>query len=54
MRFLKDLFAKILCHHDWRVHKEVLVYENEAAKRPYKITQIFICNKCGKIKKIDI
>lgn len=54
MGFIKDLLTKISCHHDWRVHKEVNVYEFNSSKRPYKITQTLICNKCGKIKRIKL
>ena len=54
MGFLKDLLTKISCHHDWRVHGEVEVYESSYSKRPCKITQTLICNKCGKIKSINL
>jgi Fe2+ or Zn2+ uptake regulation protein len=54
MGFLNDLLTKISCHHDWKVHNEVSVYESDRSKRPYKIVQTLICNKCGKIKQIEL
>lgn len=54
MGFFNDLLTKISCHHDWKVHKEVEVYEFDCSKRPYEIIQTLICNKCGKIKKVKL
>jgi hypothetical protein len=43
---IKDIFRKKACFHDWKLVKE----DRVGAHFHY----IYICQKCGEIKKIEI
>ena len=51
---LKDFFKKLCCCHQWKHYKQVRTFEDDNDKLPIKITETFICTKCGKIKKITL
>lgn len=51
MGFIKDFLSKISCHHEWVTYTRNRTYEHDDSKRPYKVEDILICKKCGKIKK---
>lgn len=44
---IKDILKKKACFHDWKLVKEV---RNGLFHHHF----IYICNKCGEIKRIDI
>lgn len=44
---IKNILAKKACFHDWKLVKEI---EIGFFERHY----IYICQKCGEIKRIDI
>lgn len=46
-KIIKDILAKKACFHDWKLVKEV-----EITLLHYQF--IYICQKCGKIKQIDV
>jgi len=55
----KQLFKRWLlkhtCSHDWEVHYEIKVRDSDSILNiPVAIRQTLICNKCGKIKKINL
>ena len=43
---IKNILAKKACFHDWKLVKEVEI--------GLKCHYIYICQKCGEIKRIDI
>lgn len=51
---IKQIISKKFCHHEWKLEKEVTVYEKDSSKRPVKVTYIYICSKCGDFNKITI
>ena len=48
------LFKKLLCDHEFKFYKTSKAFEDSSSKLPYKVTDIFICKKCGKFKRIRI
>lgn len=57
MGFIKDILSKFSCHHEWHVHAKSETYnsaDDYKHRYPYRIEQILICKKCGKIKRIKI
>ena len=47
--FFKNLFSKWACHHEWREWTQVRV--NDDLFGSFTIHH-FVCNKCGKFKKV--
>lgn len=39
------------CKHDYKPLGKVNIYESEVDKIPIKIQWIYLCNKCGRVKK---
>lgn len=48
------MFSQLFCKHKWEERKSIGIYEDSNSKRPYRIKLIYICPKCGKIKRITI
>lgn len=50
------LLEKLLCPHEWQLHKEIKVYDENYTYNnfPVEIRQILVCKKCGKIEKIKL
>jgi len=57
---MKELFEKWFCKHTWKLdyNNRTTVYD-ETCRNPskdipirYENTRIYICEKCGKIKKL--
>ena len=46
---IKALIEKFLCLHDWDDRIKINFYEPQLRE-----VNIFICKKCGKIKKVEI
>lgn len=46
---IKALIEKFLCLHQWNDKIQVKFYDPQVRE-----THIFICEKCGKIKKVEI
>lgn len=54
---LKQLIEKLLCKHKWEVLDRIRIYKtyfDQTTDFPYKIIEVFVCQNCGKIKKIKI
>jgi len=51
---LKKLIEKILCMHKWNTYNESKTFEYSGAELPIYVTHTLICEKCGKIKKVNI
>ena len=55
---MKDIIKKLLekwsCKHDWELFKHIKVYDEFSNDIPCGHKYIFICKKCGKIKRIKI
>ena len=53
---MKDILNKILekwlCKHDWELFKHIEVFDEFSNDIACAHKYIFICKKCGKIKKI--
>lgn len=41
------MFKKLFCDHDYQLVDTVRYYT-----RSYAYTKVYMCNKCGKVKKI--
>jgi hypothetical protein len=50
MSFIKNLFPKLFCTHDWEA-VEAVKYRGFVANY---IIHLYVCKKCGKFKKIKI
>lgn len=49
IKFIKDFFSKLACHHSWEMKERILVHEKDwDLDLGYKY--LFICKKCGKMK----
>lgn len=46
------MFRKLFCNHDYQLVDQVAHYVFESDKLPYKHTKIYMCSKCGKVRKI--
>lgn len=53
-KLILQLLQKLACCHEWEVHKLIRTFEDSTKERPYLITEVLICKKCGKIKKIKL
>lgn len=54
MRWLINYLRSCFCAHDW---EQVVVnrkFEDDRQSRPYKITYLYRCKKCGYTQKIVI
>lgn len=55
---MKDIIKKLLekwsCKHELEFFKHIKVYDGFSNDMPCGHKYIFICKKCGKIKKIKI
>ena len=49
---LTQLLSKIVCHHEWFVHSRVR-WEDPDMGDTWR-TEVLICKKCGKIKRIKL
>lgn len=49
---LNKILEKFLCKHDWGLFEHIEVYDEFTRDIPSYNTFIFICKKCGKIKKV--
>ena len=50
---MKRLFEKLLCDHRWVKINSAEVFE-AGYKRPTKYITLFVCEKCGKFKKVRL
>lgn len=51
---IPSLLKKITCCHKFNEVCEHRKFEFESDKFPYKIIKTFLCEKCGKFKKVNI
>lgn len=51
---LIKLVEKLACCHDWELHRRMNTYDEYSVNKPWKIEETLICQKCGKIKKIQL
>ena len=51
---LNKLLDKWLCKHDWELFETHEVYTTFEFNMPEYHVYIFICKKCGKIKKVQV
>ena len=54
MGFIKNFLNKISCCHEYEFHTRTSTFEKDESIRPYKVEEILICKKCGKIKRIEL
>ena len=55
MKYLKQIFNKWFCVHDWKLYNRTNVYNKYSSnKLPYAIIDTLQCKKCGKFKQIEI
>ena len=52
MKYLKQIFDKWLCLHDWKLYERINLYNGST--RPYAIIDTLQCKKCGKFKKLNL
>lgn len=54
----KYILDKLFCKHSWKVFSQTKSYKEGQSEAkgnlPIRITQILICQKCGKIKQITM
>ena len=43
---------KLFCNHNYQLVDKVEHYLCELDKLPYKHTGVYMCSKCGKVRKI--
>lgn len=52
---IKELIEKWTCKHDWKEPYQVNLYRSKNGKtKRCKSMIIYVCKKCGKIKKIYV
>lgn len=51
---LIKLVEKWACCHEWKTHRRMSSYDGTHDKLPTKVEETLICQKCGKIKKIQL
>lgn len=51
---LKRIIDKWLCLHDWEEVKSIHYYSKEDPNLPTRFVFLSCCQKCGKLKKIQI
>lgn len=51
---LKRLLNKWTCCHEWVEYKKINVYEDGYGDIPVYYKYLFICKKCGKMKKVQM
>lgn len=49
---INKLLEKWMCKHDWDLFKHIQVYDDFSGDMASGHIYIFICKKCGKIKKV--
>ena len=49
---INKLLEKWMCKHDWDLFKHIKVYDEFSKDMASGHKYIFICKKCGKIKKV--
>ena len=54
MEKIKNLFNKLLCLHSWKLEQKHNVYAYEDDKFPTYEKRLYICEKCGKFKKVEL
>lgn len=47
-----NLLSKLLCSHQWKELRIFDYYEYEDDKLPHKREILYLCEKCGKLKKM--
>lgn len=47
------MIKQLFCNHNYQLIDQVKHYAFESDKLPYKLAKIYMCNKCGKVKKIE-
>lgn len=53
MKF-KNIFQRMLCKHDYKLVKKVDQFWSETDKMPMYTENIYMCEECGKIKRIKL
>ena len=51
-KYFQQLLDKWFCLHDWKEFERIVIYSSSRELSKEKI--IVVCNKCGKIKKIEL
>lgn len=54
MKWLINYFCSCFCKHKWNLFKQTDFYSKASDSMPVRTTYIFICEKCGSFKKINI
>lgn len=52
--YLKKLLTKWLCCHQWEQQARINCYDEDDDSTPAYYLYMFICKKCGKIKKVKM
>lgn len=53
-KYIKQFLDKLFCLHKWDNVSEMNVFEYENSKMPYQTKRTLICERCGRIKKINL
>lgn len=51
-KLLFQLLEKWACKHEWSTYRKADVYDEFGDRFPIYAKYMFICRKCGKIKKV--
>ena len=51
-KLLFQLLEKWACKHEWSTCRKVNVYDEFDERLPVYTKYMFVCRKCGKIKKV--
>ena len=54
MRTLINYLRSCFYKHEFEFIKEISVYEDNRASRPYTVRHTYMCKKCGCVKKITL
>lgn len=53
MCLLINYFRQCFCKHELELISKVKHFENEASTMPCRYTNVYFCQKCGYMKKIE-
>ncbi len=49
-----NFFRSLVCKHDYELLKEVHRYWASYSQYPYESKRIYMCHKCGRVKRVKI
>ena len=52
MKFLVDYVKSCFCNHDWKHESTTRTFESEYSTSPWKIEDIYFCEKCLSVKRV--